>query len=502
MPIERLRELARDPQSVTLRQLWNLLNRAERIQAIRAALDDKSPEWLRGFLGKTLVDRMGGFRLATVLGWDNERLASMASRQQIDGPAILRSAIIAFHMHHRPELQIAFLDRLGLPHDGGRMNADGYESPAASPQQVHDAADYLLEQFPPVVAVYYLLGAWCIAPKRWVGLDTWLCRFGDGAGGRAVVVTTLMEPTPQALSVAEELGAIETASLVALEEVPDSAAAPPVRITSESAKLSILDNQLILTVVDSGAGVTNSLSREQVDALLAEFITLNGRRHQSFYHLGYRDVLFGRPVAENLPVANLQRWRWYFAGYLAGLRRLEEFNQVVALYDASEIVTGLGDSGTGPSGAAAHHVFEALCHADDSLKLQASLPYPPCTNPKSWPTGPSRSLQICLGAKRPHSRALCSTCSTRPWLADSPTSYPFNRRHGAQSDAAELIACGSGITSRLRVRSSKSCGMILIPKAGPQCLATLVSRLQDTAASSSSSTRMLGGTLSTSAPHL
>src|SRR5687768_17407461 len=119
MLLERLRTLARDPKSVSIRQLWSLLSRAERAQAIRAALDEKNPDWLRGYLGKVVVDTIRGFRLGTVLGWDNEKLASVASKQQIEGPAILRSAVVSFHMRHRRELQVAFLDHLGLPHEEG-----------------------------------------------------------------------------------------------------------------------------------------------------------------------------------------------------------------------------------------------------------------------------------------------------------------------------------------------------------------------------------------------
>lgn len=366
MPMERLRELARDPHSVTPKHLWSVLTRSERTQAIHAALDDRNPEWLRGYLSKLLVDKIGGFRLATVLGWDNEKLASMASKQQIDGPAIHRAAIIAFHMRYRRELQVAFLDRVGLAHEEGLYDPDNYDNPAASHEHLRAGADHLFQVFPPDHALLYLLGTFCIDPERWAGLEAWLRGSADSPGDAASPMATgpadHVAPRGEQ-SEAEPLNPLASGdTLEAQPAALPTSDATPLRINSELAKLSILDQHLILTLVDAGAGVAGALSHEQVDALLTEFVSLNGRRHQSFFHLGFRDVLFGRSVPQSLPAANRERWRWYFAGYLTGLRRLDGFDRIVGLFETNSIVTGLGDTGSGPSGKAAYHVFEALCH--------------------------------------------------------------------------------------------------------------------------------------------
>jgi hypothetical protein len=376
MNFDELRELAKRPESVTLRDLWLVLSRSERATAIRAALDERSPEWLRGYVAQMLVDRIGGFRLATVMGWDNERMAATAAKQRIDRPAILRAAIIGLHLRHRPELQVSFLDHLGLPHENGRC--EEYDAPAASSDRVTAAADHLLTTFPPEQALYYLLGAWCIAPLLWPGLDEWLRR---AAGAVAIEAVADRKPQAEAPSSLEATSCTDAVIVEAREpshvdasagEVEAAEPAIPIsppavsaglRVTSDKARLTLLDEHLIVTIIDGAQRVANSLSEEQIDVLLAEFAVLNGRRHQSFFLLGFRDVLFGRAVANQLAAANRERWRWYFAGYVVGLRRLEAFDRILELFDAHETAAGLGDTGMGPSGVAAHHVFDALCRA-------------------------------------------------------------------------------------------------------------------------------------------
>jgi hypothetical protein len=99
MNAQRLIDLAANPSSVSLGKLWAVLSREERADAIRAALDEKDPPWLRSFLGQMVVEKLGGFRLTTVLSWDNGKLAATAAKQQIDRPAILRSSLIPPSSH-------------------------------------------------------------------------------------------------------------------------------------------------------------------------------------------------------------------------------------------------------------------------------------------------------------------------------------------------------------------------------------------------------------------
>ena len=108
----------------------------------------------------------------------------------------------------------------------------------------------------------------------------------------------------------------------------------------------------------------NQLPRDTVDAIVDEFVKLNGRRVQSYYHLGFRDVLFGRPPATSLPASNADRLRWYFSGYIVGLERHRHADRILELFDDNAIVKGLGDTGLGPSKQAAPFVFNALVAAE------------------------------------------------------------------------------------------------------------------------------------------
>lgn len=87
-------------------------------------------------------------------------------------------------------------------------------------------------------------------------------------------------------------------------------------------RIGPLDRLLINAVVDTRSRVEGALGEKGLDAAVKEFVRLNGRRHQSYFHAGFRDAIFDRPPAP-LPADNDARRRWYWTGMTMGWARTE-----------------------------------------------------------------------------------------------------------------------------------------------------------------------------------
>lgn len=357
MDLETLRTLAGDPEALTPQLLWKQLTREERTSALLKALEQRSPAWLRHYLADQIEDK-GGFRRGTILTWNNQLIAERAVKIGINKLEPVRAALTAMHFPDRRHLQAKFLDAIGIPHDESGK-PDELAKPAGTERELRRAADVLVKDTPdPVQALFYLLCIRALEPASWSNLDSWFRELPD----KAVSAT---EPMPMAAGV--------VAPVASLPESPDGeSAAPEVafypraelqQIDGDLAALTALDDLVTLAMVDSNGGITGSLTPESIDSVVDELQQLNGRRRQTFYLAGLRDVLFDRPVATALQAENRDRWRWYYAGYISGLERRGRQAEIVQLYDAQEHVRQLGDSGNGPSAHAAPLIAEALWRA-------------------------------------------------------------------------------------------------------------------------------------------
>lgn len=355
-----LLELAATPESLTPSALWRALSKEERAAALVAALNDKHLPWLREYLAQELVRRLRGFRLATVLRWSSEELARAAAKQPVERVGILRQALVALHLPARSFLQAAFFDQLGIPHDEGILTGELPE-PVGPAEQVWEAAQRLVERYPGDRALTYLLAVRSLFPDSWSALDPWLREFAGGRRPRETGLVPQMAAAP-----AERVGASAVAMRAAeadREAATMAAAVSRVRIESDRAEFTALDDQLTIMIVNAASGVANAATESQVDDVVNEFVKLNGQRHQSFHHAGFRDALFGREPAASLPAQNEYRWRWYYAGFVVGLARQNRLGDIAALYDRCAVIRGLGDTGLGPSAHGGRVVFEALCDA-------------------------------------------------------------------------------------------------------------------------------------------
>ncbi|MBK9065928.1 MAG: hypothetical protein IPL76_03440 [Gemmatimonadetes bacterium] len=355
---EPLLAAATHPERLTPAAVWRLLSAPERSTGLLRALRDPNRPWLRDTLVQIVHERRGGFRVSTIKAWKDDALATACAALDLTQRGVIVAAVFALHFPERAPIQAAFYDALGIPHDHGQTDGD-LRDPAAPAGQNRAAALRLLQQRPDTEAFYYLLALGVLWPATWPGLL-------DCLAGLALAEREHRRPTvPRTPSTPPGPAPEEPAAEPpAADEEPVAAAAvrlPPMVITSDVADLGPLDELLIQTIVQVRGGIQGAPDPERLDAILEEMTRLNSTRHQTFYHLGFRDALFGRPVPATLPAANPNRWRWYFAGFVVGLAREQRGAEIAVLYDAHEILRGLGDTGVGPSAHAAHRIFAALC---------------------------------------------------------------------------------------------------------------------------------------------
>ena len=133
-------------------------------------------------------------------------------------------------------------------------------------------------------------------------------------------------------------------------------------------RIGPLDRLLINAVVDTKQGVNGALGEDELHIAVDEFVNLNGRRHQSCYHAGFRDAIFNRPTAE-LPADNANRRRWYWAGAILGWARTERWQLIVQALDENETVRGLGDGADRASRSAGLQVANALWKTDRTAEI-------------------------------------------------------------------------------------------------------------------------------------
>ena len=96
-------------------------------------------------------------------------------------------------------------------------------------------------------------------------------------------------------------------------------------------------------MVDSKKGVVGVLTERELNNAVDEFISLNERRQQSYFHAGFRDAVFDLSFDADMQVETETRARWYWAGAIVGLARSKSWDRMVEAYESTDIVHALGD---------------------------------------------------------------------------------------------------------------------------------------------------------------
>lgn len=350
-----LKRLITNPKRFGAVNLWKALTPDERMAAAMSYLADEAGA--RARLNR-IVARARNFRPATVQKWPEEKIVKAIRHVPLnDDRRVAEPLLRCHHVPGRRAMVIAFLDRLGVSHDQGRV--DSWSVVDAEEEAVRSATRGIVEEFGLRAAAVYLLT---------------LRFFGAPAGemGRAWVQEFLEAPGAEAAVEADESAATEEEDVEDHPEDDHLEQDDPTRQPS----FTTLDRLLILAAVDTAQGIEGALSEDQLDDVVDELVMLNGRRHQSYFHAGFRNVLFDKSVAEELPAANQSRLRWYWTGAVQGWARRERWDCIVREHATNPVIRELGNGSTEASVAAVRHIAEALRREGQTTEIAQLVKVP------------------------------------------------------------------------------------------------------------------------------
>jgi hypothetical protein len=168
-----LAALAANPNTTSVRKLWKALTPEERAAAITAAMADDENGWVKNTT-RTAVAGAIKFRPQTVATWPRQKLISEAARLPIDDVSLLSAFLVDLHLGTRRPMMAAFLDAVGVKHDGGRIDTEATGPVVVDPDRLRDAADDLAQLYPVDEVVTYFLTLLLQDPESWRGTIGWL----------------------------------------------------------------------------------------------------------------------------------------------------------------------------------------------------------------------------------------------------------------------------------------------------------------------------------------
>ena len=333
-----LKRLVTDPRRLGTVSLWQALSAEERGAATRAYLN--AEEGGRERLNR-IVAEARNFRAATVRKWPDGKITAAMPFLSLHDAGLASELLQCHHVPGQLTMVTDFLDALGVSHNEGLVGS--FEEVDADEDVVRSAVTRLVKEHGPRAPAVYLL-------------TLRLFRAPAGEKGRAWLQERLDAPLGEAALESEESPSAEPETAEHQAEELQAEPDDPTRQLS----FTTLDRLLILTAVDSAQGIEGALTADELDDVVNELVTLNGRRHQSYFHAGFRDVLFDKPVAEELPAANQSRLRWYWSGAVQGWARRERWDCIVREHATNPVVKEFGSGSSAASVAAVRHVVEAL----------------------------------------------------------------------------------------------------------------------------------------------
>ena len=393
--LARLVKRSKRPGAV---RLWNLLNRGEREAAARWFIAQEAD-------GRTQLDQLVAtamrFRPQTVRRWPADRIVQKMGVVSLHDPSLAQLLLVhrADSAEHLPMVR-AFLDGLGIPHEDGDVKT--IKALDTSAYLLGKVGDGVADEYGDRAVAIYLLSLWsCGAPlgekscawlkQRWGLVDPAHPPSADGAKPDTTPdapVTSADPDTPmrpaavmpeRPAQVVDE-AANESASpaetvVVALREKPPAAPRPNngVGPAAPEAMLTTLDRILKRAVEDCVRGTRGALNEDEVDDAIDEFVKLNGTRHESYFHAGYRDVLLARAVGESMDIRHPAHLRWYWAGAVSAWAMRERWDRIVREYDGNTVVRQLASGDRAASAAALLPMVEALRRVGRGAELGRAL---------------------------------------------------------------------------------------------------------------------------------
>jgi hypothetical protein len=161
----------------TASRLWKSLPLGERQLAATAFSNDPSPELVASALGALVKARR--MRPQAARSLSPEAQARILATVLDPGESLAQGLLVALHIAERRELLGAFLDALGLPHEGGILAEEANETPPPSADAARKALG-TLGAFPAEQVQTYVNTLWLQDPERWAALP-------EAAAGQTLV---------------------------------------------------------------------------------------------------------------------------------------------------------------------------------------------------------------------------------------------------------------------------------------------------------------------------
>jgi hypothetical protein len=154
--------------AMTYLEIWKALSSEDRFKAAEAF-------WADGTVGPQqqaamqLLAKRYNFRPKTLKTLSGERKAKMLVELPLPGDIVML-LLASFHLTHRRQMLVDFLDALAIPHKEGYL-ADDVEVPPPSSEAVAKAVDTLKAKYPARDVELYLETLHMQDPEFWKGLE-------------------------------------------------------------------------------------------------------------------------------------------------------------------------------------------------------------------------------------------------------------------------------------------------------------------------------------------
>ncbi len=152
----------------TATRLWKHLPHDERLAAASAFFAETPPELAGVALGALANARHMRPQAARRL--PPEAQARILASVLDPGEPLAQGLLVALHLAGRRPLLAAFLDALGLPHEGGLLKEEADSAPPVSEAAARGAVASL-SSFPSGHVRTYLNTLWLQDPERWAALE-------------------------------------------------------------------------------------------------------------------------------------------------------------------------------------------------------------------------------------------------------------------------------------------------------------------------------------------
>ena len=340
-----LEKLACSQKRPTFTGLWQALTSEERVRAAEQFLSDGLGQ-LPGVSAEDAEDikkayceemqaavaKHKNYRQTSVNSWDNSKLAqTFAEIKSTQKSDLYEYLLTLLHFPDRQDLLAKFLSSLDIRHQNGVFE-DPPETLAKlkkTEKQITRAVYQTCEEFDDRQVLTY---AMFLVIDKTVGFSS--------------LLATQLQKRCQ---VNDPIGFYE----------PESAVTPQVPQLND--QQDQLDRLLIQTLVATAETIDGAYTEDDCEELVDGVLRLNATHHRRYYHRGFFDVLFTRPLAIRGLVMNSSRKRWYWAGVVIGLSRQNAWPAIAEHYDdPNSSIRELGDGRDGASQGSAVFVVQAL----------------------------------------------------------------------------------------------------------------------------------------------